>query len=115
MFSEPDSTVSFTCTLNLTVFDCLNDTSVHLDWHTPLVSHALYSGMSGTFEVLQIRRSTGNCVLSKTLEFVAKEQYNNYAFQCGVWKRGHDTEKIWSKAAVLTGKSVHYNNVFTNT
>ena len=105
------------------MFDCQNN-SVLLEWHTPLVPLALpedggheavYDFIGGTFEVLQIRRSTDNCVLRKTLEFVAKEQYSNYAFQCGVGKKGHDSKKIWSKSAVLTGKSVHYNNVFTNT
>ena len=99
------------------MFECLND-SVLLEWHTPLAPGALpehggdvyvYGATGfGTFKVSRIRNESGNCVLSKTLEFVAKQQYSNYVFQCGVGEKGHESEKIWSKSAVLIGKSVYY-------
>ena len=115
--AQPDSIISFNCTLNLSVFECQDD-GVLLEWHTPLVAHALpeydepeavYNVLGGLFELLSIQSSSESCLLNKTLQFVAKEQYNNYAFQCAVGKERHSSEKIWSKAALLVGKSVDYN------
>ena len=115
---QPDSIISFNCTLNLSVFECQDD-GVLLEWHTPFVPLALhesggqFNNVLGEFEWLSIQSSSQGCLLTKTLQFVAKEQYNKYAFQCAVGKVTHAIEKIWSKAAVLVGKSVDY--VFTNT